>query len=90
MVSQIPRGRVMTYGDIAAMCGEAHAARIVGGLAHFGPPDLPWQRVINRQGGLASGFYGGREGHRRALELENVAISDDFMVINFEALRWHP
>lgn len=80
----------MTYGDIAAICGEAHAARIVGGLAHFGPPDLPWQRVVNRQGGLASGFYGGREGHRRTLELENVAVSDDYVVSNFEALRWRP
>lgn len=37
MVAQIPKGRVMTYGQIAAMCGSPRAARIVGGVAHFAP-----------------------------------------------------
>ena len=41
MVRQIPRGRVMTYGQLAALAGNARAARIVGGVAHFGNPDLP-------------------------------------------------
>ena len=36
LVAQIPRGRVMTYGQLAALCGNARAARIVGGIAHFG------------------------------------------------------
>ncbi len=49
LVAQIPRGRVMTYGQLAALCGNARAARIVGGIAHFGDPDLPWQRVVNKQ-----------------------------------------
>ncbi len=80
----------MTYGDIAALCGEAHAARIVGGLAHFGPIDLPWQRVVNRNGGLASGYYGGKAGHKLALETEGVPISDDFKVIDFQERRWRP
>ncbi len=90
LVSQIPPGRVMTYGDIAAICGSAHAARIVGGLAHFGPVDLPWQRVVNRRGGLASGFYGGKSGHKRALEAEGIKINEDFRIISFEELRWRP
>ncbi len=90
LVAKIPEGRVMTYGDIAVLCGHAYAARIVGGLAHFGPPELPWQRVVNRYGGLASGYYGGKEGHRKDLEAEGVAVSDDFIVIDFEKKRWHP
>lgn len=90
VVAQIPTGRVMTYGDIAALCGEAHAARIVGGIAHFGPTDLPWQRIVNRYGGLASGFYGGKLGHKHMLEAEGVEINDDFQVIQFKELRWHP
>jgi methylated-DNA-protein-cysteine methyltransferase-like protein len=89
VVAQIPRGRVMTYGDIAALCGQAHASRIVGGLAHFGPTDLPWQRVVNRHGGLASGYYGGKAGHQRDLEAEGVEVKD-FMVVEFEKLRWRP
>lgn len=89
LVAQIPRGRVMTYGQIAAMCGNARAARIVGGVAHFGDPDLPWQRVVNKQGGLAAGYPGGRAGHKEALEAEGVTVSDDYRV-NIQELLWAP
>lgn len=89
LVAQIPRGRVMTYGQLAALCGNARAARIVGGIAHFGDPDLPWQRVVNKQGGLALGYPGGRAGHKAALEWEGVEVSDDYQV-NVGTLLWHP
>ena len=88
-MAQIPRGRVMTYGQLAALCGNARAARIVGGIAHFGNPDLPWQRVVNKSGGLASGYPGGRRGHKQVLEAEGVAISDDYRV-DVERLIWWP
>src|ERR1700690_1014616 len=80
LVAQIPRGRVMTYGQLAALCGNPRAARIVGGGAHFGYPDLPGQRVVNKQGGLASGYPGGRQGHKQVLEAEGVAVSQDYRV----------
>jgi methylated-DNA-protein-cysteine methyltransferase-like protein len=89
LVDAIPRGRVMTYGQIAALCGQPRAARIVGGLAHFGPPDLPWQRVVNVQGGLASGYYGGKAGHKTDLEKEGVVVSGDFQ-IKLKDYLWHP
>lgn len=89
VVAQIPRGRVMTYGQIAALCSQARAARIVGGIAHFGDPALPWQRVVNKQGGLASGYPGGRAGHKQVLEAEGVAVSDDYRV-NVDKLLWWP
>ncbi len=89
VVAQIPRGRVMTYGQIAAVCGQARAARIVGGIAHFGDPALPWQRVVNKQGGLASGYPGGRAGHKQVLEAEDVTVSDDYR-INVDKLLWWP
>lgn len=89
LVAQIPKGRVMTYGDIAALCGEAHSARIVGGLAHFGPADLPWQRVVNRHGDMASGYYGGKEGHKNALEADGVNV-EKYRIVNFEEVRWRP
>ena len=66
LVAQIPEGRVMTYGDVATLCGNPNSARIVGGLAHFGPLELPWHRVVNRFGGMASGYYGGKNGHKLA------------------------
>ena len=80
----------MTYGDIAALCGEAHAARIVGGLAHFGPVELPWQRVVNRHGMMASGYYGGKEGQKADLEAESVIVTDEYIIENFEEVRWRP
>ncbi|MDO8336433.1 MAG: MGMT family protein [Candidatus Saccharibacteria bacterium] len=89
LVGQIPEGRVMTYGDIAALCGQAAASRIVGGLAHFGPTDLPWHRVVNRFGGLAAGYYGGKNGHQKALEDEGITV-EDLKVVDFENRRWTP
>src|SRR6476469_4846086 len=89
VVRQIPKGRVMTYGQIAALCGNARAARIVGGIAHFGDPELPWQRVVNKQGGLAAGYPGGRQGHKAHLEGEGINVSEDFRV-EVGQLLWTP
>ena len=89
LVAQIPQGRVMTYGQLAALCGNARAARIVGGIAHFGDLDLPWQRVVNKQGGLAAGYPGGRHGHRSALEAEGYEVSEGYQ-INVVKLLWWP
>lgn len=89
LVQQIPRGRVMTYGQLAALTGNPRAARIVGGIAHFGDPALPWQRVVNKQGGLAAGYPGGRQGHRRDLEAEGYTVSED-MRVNVSELLWWP
>ena len=92
LVAQIPAGRVMTYGQLAALAGNARAARIVGGIAHFGPPDLPWQRVVNKKGGLAAGYYGGRAGQKRDLEAEGVVVygEEDTYFIDVEELLWQP
>lgn len=89
IVAKIPRGKVTTYGDVAAMAGHPYAARVVGGIAHFGDIELPWQRVVNRFGGLASGYPGGREGHAAHL-LEEGITSTDQIVDNFEQIRWKP
>lgn len=92
LVSNIPRGRVMTYGQIAALCGNAAASRVVGGLAHYGDPEMPWQRVVNKAGGLASGYPGGREAHRLALEEDGIKlnnVSDEWFVDMAEYV-WYP
>lgn len=89
LVRQIPKGRVMTYGQLAALCGSPNAARIVGGIAHFGDPDLPWHRVVNKQGGLANGYPGGKAGHKNALEAESITVTNDYKV-NTSLLLWSP
>lgn len=90
VVAQIPKGRVMTYGQIAALCGAAWAAWEVGQIAHTGPSGLPWQRVVNKQGGLAAGWpNGGKAAHAELLRYEGVEISDDYK-IDIGTLLWNP
>ena len=89
LMAQVPAGKVTTYGDIAGLAGHANAARIVGGVAHYGPTELPWHRLVNRLGGLASGFHGGREAQQQLLEAEGVTCTN-FIVDDFEERRWRP
>lgn len=89
LVATIPKGKVMTYGQIAAACGAAWAAWEVGQIAHTGPSDLPWQRVVNKQGGMASGYPGGKAGHKQALESEGYEVSEDFQ-LDVGKYLWQP
>ncbi len=89
LMALIPRGQVTTYGDLAALAGHAYAARIVGGMAHYGDTSLPWHRLVNRFGGLASGYYGGREVQEQHLLKDSITCTN-FIVDNFDAIRWRP
>jgi len=89
LIKQVPKGKVTTYGDLAALAGNAYASRIVGGIAHYGDTDLPWHRLVNRFGGLASGFPGGRVVQAQLLRQESIT-STNYIVDNFESLRWKP
>jgi methylated-DNA-protein-cysteine methyltransferase-like protein len=56
IVRQIPRGRVMTYGQIAEILGEGYTPRTVGYVMHAADSEgVPWQRVINSQGACSTG-----------------------------------
>lgn len=89
IVAVIPKGKLMTYEQVAAAAGASWAAWEVGQIAHTGPSDLPWQRVVNKQGGLARGYPGGFEGHKKALLADGVAVDEDYRV-NIEDLLWRP
>lgn len=89
IVGSIPKGRVMSYGQVAAAAGAAWAAWEVGQIANRGPSGLPWQRVVNKSGGLARGYPGGFEGHKKELEAEGVAVSKDYRV-DIAKLIWSP
>jgi methylated-DNA-protein-cysteine methyltransferase-like protein len=80
VVARIPEGRLTTYGAVAAASGAAWAAWEVGQIAHTGPADLPWQRVVNKQGGLARGYPGSFSGHKTALEAEGIEVNDQYKV----------
>lgn len=78
----------MTYGQIAALCDQPRAARIVGGIAHWGDSRLPWQRVVKKDGSLAEGYPGGVEGHRQHLEAENVPFNGT--KVDMSKALWRP
>ena len=54
LVRRIPRGRVMTYGQIAALIEHRLSPRAVGWALHGCPADVPWQRVVNASGGCST------------------------------------
>ena len=89
LVAQIPKGKVMSYGQIAALAGSPYAARIVGGVAHWGDPDLPWQRVVKKDGSLAEGYPGGTAGHQAALETEGVQFDEEHK-LDMGKYLWRP
>ena len=88
-VALIPAGRVMTYGQLAALAGHPRAARTVGQIAHWGPEDLPWHRVVNKRGKLAGEFPGGRSEQGRRLMAEGVAVNAE-NTIDIQKLLWWP
>jgi methylated-DNA-protein-cysteine methyltransferase-like protein len=89
MVTGIPKGKVMTYGQIAALCGHPLAAQVVGQIAHFGPEKIPWHRVVNIKGRMASGFpWGGRHGQAGMLSDEGVKVIDN--KVNLQEYLWWP
>jgi methylated-DNA-protein-cysteine methyltransferase related protein len=81
LVAQIPRGRVMTYGQIAVILGKPTAARAVGYGLHQSPPGvhLPWQRVINAQGKISPRGAGDKlhEPSLQRILLEEEGVSFD-------------
>lgn len=78
-VLTIPRGKVATYGQVAAIAGNGGAARVVGNALHVNPAPgvIPCHRVVNVQGRLAPGFaFGGEDEQRHLLEAEGVEVID--------------
>jgi len=56
LVRRIPRGRVMTYGQIAVILGQGYTPRTVGFVMHgANESNTPWHRVINSQGRCSTG-----------------------------------
>lgn len=76
-VRAIPRGRVATYGQIAAQGGRYRAARGVAWILHSSSETagLPWHRVINAKGGISLAPGKGFEVQKKKLEAEGVAVS---------------
>ena len=89
VLRRVPRGRVVTYGQLALLAGRPRAAREVGWIAHQGDARLPWHRVVNRSGGLAAGYHNGRAGHKRDLAAEGVRVRRN-LTVDLRRYQWWP
>ena len=91
LVRAIPRGRVMTYGQIAAILGMPRAARAVGYAMHMSENKrVPWQRVINHKGGIsARGDVIRPTTQRLLLEKEGIRFNES-ECCDLNKYRWEP
>jgi methylated-DNA-protein-cysteine methyltransferase-like protein len=90
IVRKIPRGRVMTYGQIAYTLGEGYTPRTVGFVMHGADEKkTPWHRVINSQGRCSTGrVVLPADKQQRLLEREGVKF-DASGRCDLETFIWH-
>lgn len=88
-VCAVPEGKVATYGQIATLAGSPRAARQVGYILHDSQPDIPWQRIINANGGLSTYKIGHGELQKALLEAEGIRFNKDDRV-NLDLYQWQP
>ncbi|MCE9624596.1 MAG: methylated-DNA--[protein]-cysteine S-methyltransferase [Deltaproteobacteria bacterium] len=91
VVRKIPRGKVLTYGQVAALVGSPRAARIVGGvLFRLGKKSkVPWQRVLNARGMLSTYRVGCGEEQKKRLQAEGLRFNRQ-EAIELERYQWWP
>ena len=91
LVRRIPRGRVMTYGQIATLLEQRLSPRAVGWAMHGCPQGLPWQRVVNASGACSTDrLPDSPPGLQQALlEAEGVLFRDN-RTLDLETYRWTP
>jgi methylated-DNA-protein-cysteine methyltransferase-like protein len=86
IVRQVPRGKVVTYGQIAFWLGWQHGARTVGWAMRVSPTGdpIPWHRVVNAKGRIS---IAEDDEQRVRLEAEGVTF-DDTGQIDLKVFQW--
>ena len=83
-IKRVPKGRVVSYGQVAAACGHPRAARQVGGILRaLDEPEaasVPWWRVINNQGviSIKGNWTATKELQAGLLRRDGIIVKDDF------------
>lgn len=78
IVRRIPRGRVMSYGQIANLLRRPLSARAVGWAMNRCPEDIPWQRVVNAAGGISTEkLHEPPDLQKRLLESEGIRFGSN-------------
>jgi len=90
---QIPRGRVTSYGAIAAVLGTRMSARMVGwamNACHTAKQPVPAHRVVNRNGLLTGKHHFNPPSQmEKLLKKEGIKVKDD-KIVGFKELFWDP
>jgi len=91
VIRAIPRGRVATYGQVAALAGRERAARGVAWILHSSSEaaSLPWHRVIGGQGRISLPRRRGFEEQKARLAAEGVAVGPGGRVA-LKRFQWEP
>ena len=75
----IPKGKVITYSQIAEHLGNKKLARVVGNILHNNPNEekYPCYKVVNSKGALSKSFaFGGIEKQKEKLEREGIVVEN--------------
>ncbi|MBQ1279205.1 MAG: MGMT family protein [Clostridia bacterium] len=83
VVRKIPKGKVATYGQVAAAAGNPHWSQVVGYALHANPDPatIKCYRVVNRFGGLSPAFaFGGIHAHAELLRQDGIVVREDMTV----------
>jgi methylated-DNA-protein-cysteine methyltransferase related protein len=90
-IRAIPRGKVATYAQIAALAGDYRAARQVVRVLHASSAKdrLPWHRVINSRGGISLKRGRGFEEQKRLLLEEGVCVNRSGR-LDLDEFQWEP
>jgi methylated-DNA-protein-cysteine methyltransferase-like protein len=91
IIKGIPRGKVATYGQIAALAGNHRAARQVAWILHSSSEkeNLPWHRVVNSQGGISLKPRRGYEVQKALLIKERIEFDENDR-IDLDDYLWKP
>ncbi len=89
IIKNIPKGRVLSYGAVAALAGNPRAARQVSWLlkSQTDKYDLPWHRVISSKGCISIKDAHGYLMQKTLLESEGI-IFNKKDIIDFEIYLW--
>lgn len=90
VVKSIPRGKVLSYGDVARLVGRPRSARQVGWALHVNPQPgiIPCHRVVFKDGRLTDGFaFGGIDVQCELLKSEGVEVEDG--AVDMNKYRWN-
>ena len=87
---KIPKGKVVTYGQIATYLGNPRLARVVGNILHNNPDGdkYPCFKVVNCKGKLAPSFvFGGLDVQKQRLQSDGIEVYDD--MVDLKKYQWN-